>query len=292
MAKEEKFTDIITLDYAIADITRALKESGFETPGLDALLIVAHVLNWEKERALAHRDEIFSEKQILMINESVTERLCGRPVAYITGKKEFYKNTFAVDERVLIPRGDTEILVEEALRIAGGMKGDISILDLGTGSGAIGLSMACELKNATVVLSDISAEALEVASQNAENLGLTGRVKLIESDLFDGLCGLKFDMILTNPPYISSDGMNALPPGIRQWEPYEALYGGSDGLSYYRSIFAHAPDYLNDGGIILAEIGEDQAVQVREIASGCGFNTIETLKDLAGLDRVISAKIG
>ena len=284
------FKETVTIAFAMDNITGTLEAEGFDTPALDAGLILAHVLGKDRAYILAHPEHEFSEDEILRINEEVSERLCCRPVAYITGQKDFYDRTFYVDERVLIPRPDTEILVEEALKSAGATKKDISVLDLCCGSGAIGLTVAGNLPGAKVTLSDISPDALDVAMINAERFGLTGKVRFIESDLFDELAGERFDMILSNPPYISSDEMTALSPEITQWEPHSALYGGSDGLSFYRSILSEAKGYLAEGGEMLLEIGESQGSEVRAIAEANGFADVRVVKDLAGMDRVVSIK--
>ncbi|MCR4723430.1 MAG: peptide chain release factor N(5)-glutamine methyltransferase [Eubacteriales bacterium] len=284
------FKETVTVAFAMDNITGTLEAEGFDTPALDAELIISHVLGKDRAYILAHPEHEFSEDEILRINEEVSERLCCRPVAYIIGEKDFYDRSFYVDERVLIPRPDTEVLVEEALKATRSSKEDISVLDLCCGSGAIGLTIAGNLPRAKVTLSDISPDALDVARINAARFGLTDKVRFTESDLFDGLSGERFDMILSNPPYISSDEMIALSPEITQWEPHSALYGGSDGLSFYRSILSEAKEYLAQGGEMLLEIGESQGSEVTAIAEANGFSVIRIIKDLAGMDRVVNIK--
>lgn len=280
----------VSISEALIRACEALSENGNENPALDARVILSHITQKDALYLHTHPDEYISEDEINKFNIAISERLNKRPVAYITGTKEFYGYEFTVTEDVLIPRSDTEILVEKALEYAKGInKGEIRILDLCCGSGAIGLTLAKEIENSLVMLSDISADAIEICIQNAKALNVDN-CEIIKSDLFEELDCMYFDIIVSNPPYITSDEMNILSEDILLWEPHQALYGGSDGLNFYREIASEAKEHLNSGGALMFEIGAYQSLDVVNITEKCGYTNIEVTKDLAGLDRVVSAK--
>ena len=210
------------------------------------------------------------------------------PLQHLTGEQEFYGYPFYVNEHVLIPRQDTEVLVEEALkRKREGMK----VLDLCTGSGCILLSILKNLKQGTGVGIDISEQALEVARRNAKRLGLEAATTFVLSDLFEKAQG-PYDMIVSNPPYIETEEIAQLMPEVRDHEPRLALDGMSDGLYYYRSIVSQCRDYLKEDGALLFEIGAGQGAAVSELLKEAGFMSVQVIKDLAGLDRVVAGKAG
>ncbi len=261
-----------------------LNHSEVEEASLKTRLVLSHVLNVTKEYLIIHFDEKIDNK-----NEqafwSAIEKLKSRvPLEYITNKKEFMKLNFYVDENVLIPRQDTEILVEEVIKRC--KTGDI--LDLCTGSGAIAVSLAKYIKEAVVTASDISTEVLNVARINAKNNDVN--ITFIKSDLFESLGNKRFDVIVSNPPYIETNVIKTLSEEVQK-EPKLALDGGTDGLDFYKRIIDDAVYYLKSGGLLALEIGYNQANSVVKILKGNGsYCDIEVIKDLNKNDRVILAR--
>ena len=231
--------------------------------------------------ALSFVGEI-SEENYNKIMSAINQRLKHVPIAYIFGKTNFYGYDFKVNKNVLIPRMDTEILVESIIKDINSQKGQVSVLDIGTGSGAIIITIAKE-SNAECIAVDISKEALEVALQNANDL--KANVKFIHSDLFKNV-DFKVDFIVSNPPYIETDICNTLDKEVRLNEPILALDGGVDGLDFYKKIIAEAPNYLNNGGKLYFEIGYNQADAVKSLMEK-DFKDIIVLKDYGGNDRVV-----
>ncbi|MBW8380932.1 MAG: peptide chain release factor N(5)-glutamine methyltransferase [Youngiibacter sp.] len=264
-------------------------ESSSETPMLDARVILAHVLGKDSVYVMTERDVTVPRAHEWAFRNAIEKRKKGTPIAYITGMKEFMGMDFRVSESVLIPRADTEVLVEKAILILRGRK-EAKVLDLCCGSGAIGLSIAKFIDGAHVVLADISQEAIGVSRENAVMLGLDGRVEFVVSDLFEGVDG-KYDLIASNPPYISGRDMEALPKDVADFEPHGALYGGEDGLDFYRKITENAISRLSKGGVLIFEIGYDQGDEVMEIMKRNGFKGIQLLRDLSGRPRVVFGEL-
>lgn len=263
-----------------------LTENGIEDAELDAFLLLQFLTGISRTQFYVHRDEegfVNTEKIKEDYFNLIEKRCIHIPLAYITGSADFMGLTFSVNDSVLIPEQDTEVLVEEVLKYSEGK----SILDLCTGSGCIAVSLAILGNPAKVLGSDISEKALEVARENAKKL--SADVTLIQGDLFDGITE-KFDIIVSNPPYIKTDVIQSLAPEVRDHEPVLALDGDKDGLSFYRRISAGAAEHLNKNGRIYYEIGYDEAAEVSAILADCGFRNIEVIKDLAGLDRVVFAE--
>lgn len=265
----------------------ALTAAGIEEAPLDARLLLEYVCGTSRNDLLVHGDREVSEDNRKRYEEIISKRAMRIPLQHITGVQEFMGLEFRVSDKVLIPRQDTEILVEEVLReLHDGMR----ILDMCTGSGCILLSLLHYSNGCEGIGVDISGEALQVAEQNAEAL-LNGRetdYSFIQGDLFEAVDG-KFDIIVSNPPYIPSQVIPTLMPEVQQYEPMLALDGSGDGLFFYRKIAEESGKYLNKGGVIYFEIGHDQAECVSNILAAAGFTEIETVKDYAGLDRVVYA---
>lgn len=259
------------------------------TPVLDARVLLMDTLDKDELHLLMNREEPLGEADGQSFMEKVSMRKAGMPVAYITGKKEFMGFTFKVTPDTLIPRADTEILVEKAMEIIRS-RGYREVLDLCSGSGAIGLSLAKILDFTNVTLSDIKEEAISVSRENAKALDIMDRVKFMVSDLFLGLDG-KYDMIASNPPYISKKEMAELSDTVKEFEPHTALYGGEDGLDFYMEIAKKAKTFLADDGTLIFEIGYDQGGEVMEIMKTNGYKNVEILKDLAGLNRVVFGEL-
>ncbi|MBQ6006110.1 MAG: peptide chain release factor N(5)-glutamine methyltransferase [Selenomonadaceae bacterium] len=276
-----------TVAEVLKSATTRLEAGGIENPRLDAEILLAHVLGWRRLTLYVDAEKILPLESILRFNELVNRRLKKIPVAYLTGTKEFMGLTFAVNENVLIPRPDTEILTEfvgEFLRSRGGG----NLLDLGAGSGAICISILKFVKSARAIAVDISAEALEVAKFNAEKFHVDDRIEFFCGDLFMPLTG-KFDAIVSNPPYIPTGELENLQAEV-QSEPQLALDGGIDGLKFYRRIISDAPKFLISGGLLAVEVGINQAAAVKNLFEAASFIDVEIIKDLAGLERVVAGR--
>ncbi len=260
-----------------------LKDNGIEEADVDAWHLLSHVLEIDRAYFFIHRDEKMPEDKIETYQELLNERVKNIPVQYITGKQEFMGLEFQVNENVLIPRQDTEILVEEVLKVCHGK----TVLDLCTGSGCIIISLAKLGKVKEATASDISYKALEVARLNAINHNVS--INFIESDLFEKIDG-EYDIIVSNPPYISSKDMEDLMAEVKDYEPRLALDGSDDGLLYYRRIVKVARRHLKDNGLIFFEIGYNQGEEVQDLLRREGFVDISLYKDLAGLDRLVSGR--
>ena len=217
----------------------------------------------------------------------IKERLNERPIAYIIGNREFMGLDFFVKEGVLIPRPDTETLVEEIINICNN-KSELNILDIGTGSGAITISLAKYLNDAHVTSADISDIALEIASKNAVSNDVNKKIDFIKSDIFSNISREeKFDIIVSNPPYIKKEDIPGLDRQVKDFEPYNALEGGEDGLDFYRKITEESKYFLKNKGILAYEVGHDQASDVIQIMKENGFESIYTKCDLQGFERVV-----
>mgnify|MGYP004509491979 CR=1 FL=1 len=268
-----------------------LKNENIDAPKNKARMLLEATLKKSKEYLM-----IYDTKEITSIERdkyirNVKRLIAGEPLQYITGKQEFMKLNFLVTKDVLIPRADTEILVEEVIKIAENKTNPV-ILDMCTGSGAIAVSLAKYVKNVKVYAIDISEKALEIAKKNAEFNGVKNNIKFIESNLFDKVKDKKFDIIVSNPPYIETDTIKKLTKDVQN-EPKIALDGGKDGLDFYRKIADNGYKFLNRQGYICLEIGYNQRIAVRKIMENKKrYVNIKCLKDLCGNDRVITAQIG
>ena len=267
--------------------TERLDAQKIDSPRLDAEILLAHVLNCRRLDFYIDADKILPLGAVLKFNELINRRLEGIPVAYLTGTREFMGLKFSVNENVLIPRPDTEILTEfvgEFLRSIGGG----FFADLGTGSGAICVSILKFVKNARACAVDISENALNVAKFNAQKFHVDDRAEFFCGDLFSPLEGKIFDAIVSNPPYIPTNDLKNLQAEV-QTEPQLALDGGNDGLDFYRRIISDAPKFLRNGGLLAVEIGINQASAVKNLFERANFVDIEILNDLSGIERVIFA---
>lgn len=253
---------------------------------LDTVNIVGLALSMRKEEIFTNLEREVDEAEGLLVQELLAEREKGRPLAYIAKSKEFFSENFYVDERVLIPRPETEIIVEEALALLETRQEMNSLLDMGTGSGAIGLILAKKTQK-HVVCADISLEALRVAKQNGESLGVSRLTRFICSDLFGGIKELKFDMILANLPYVAREEWDSLMTDVKDYEPRGALDGGTDGTIIYKRFIEGLPHHLNRKGFVLCEVGgRRQAEKIREMFRAIGVSVVEK-NDLSGIERVL-----
>ena len=267
------------------------KNEEIDAPKNKARAILQHTLKKTKEYTIIYDTNEVTQVQRDEFVKNIKRLIQGEPLQYITGVQEFMKINFVVNKDVLIPQPDTEILVEEVIKIANRLDNPL-ILDLCTGSGAIAISLAKNIPNAKIVATDISKNALELAKQNAKLNGVINNIDFIESNLFNKIKNIKFDVIVSNPPYIPTDEIKTLPKDVKQ-EPIIALDGGKDGLDFYRKIYEKGNEFLNRQGYICVEIGYNQKDEVRKIIEK-KERYVQTycIKDLCQNDRVIVTQIG
>lgn len=261
-----------------------------DTPRLDVEIFLQKALG-DVDRIYIHLNlnKELTKEQYDEFLGYINDRINGRPVAYIVGNREFMGLDFFVKEGVLIPRPDTETLVEEIIELCKNKNEEINIIDIGTGSGAITVSLAKYIENSNITSLDISDIPLEVGKINAVNNGVDNRIEFLKSDVFTAIKNTekKFDIIVSNPPYIPQKDIETLHTQVKDYEPYNALEGGEDGLDFYRQITEESVQYLKQGGILAYEVGHDQAEDVSKIMKHHGYDKIYTKKDIQGIDRVV-----
>ena len=278
----------MTVDEFLEEIIRVFRRAGIECPENEAMLLACHVLSCKKSWLYMHKDDEVDDKLLLASAALINERCKGRPLQYILGTANFYGIDLAVDERVLIPRPETEVLVEAAIEEIGSVP-SVRVLDLCTGSGAIAAAIAANVPGAQVTATELSPRAFMLARVN---LRPWSNVRVLRGDLFEALPEGEepFDAILTNPPYIPTDVIDTLAREVKDHEPAMALDGGADGLDIIRRILSGAPNHLKEGGLFLMEIGDDQGEKALGLATESGlYDQVQILKDLAGRDRILKA---
>ena len=280
-------TDIRTI---LHQATLDIAASGSPTPRLDAEVLLMRCLGIDRLQLCMNPDRELPDRDSHRFACWIGRRVRGEPVAYIVGEKEFWSLRFEVGPGVLIPRPETECLVEEVLRLFRPPGDGLRILDIGTGSGAIAVALARELPAARVVATDLSPEAISMAGKNARRHGVSDRMVLVQGDLLAAVSG-DFDVICSNPPYIPEDRYDELPRGIRDFEPREALMAGANGMDVCRRIIREGFNILKNGGRIFLEIGEGQRAPVEAVfREAGGYQEIRFRKDYGGIDRVVSAR--
>jgi release factor glutamine methyltransferase len=283
---------IWTIIELINETTGYFKKKGIESARLEAELLLADCLGIERIQLYIAFERPVSEEELSRFRETVRRRAAGEPVAYLTGYREFWSLKIRVHKGVLIPRPETELLVEEALKFLKPRDQEMTILDLGTGSGAISLALAKEIKNSVLYATDISRAALAVARQNIAAQGLQERIRLVFGD---GPAPFRrrplFDLVISNPPYIRSGEIAALAVEIKDHEPLQALDGGDDGLAFYRQWIPQMHSLLRNSGCVILEIGADQSGAVAQLFRDTGFSDVATAKDYAGQSRAVIARI-
>lgn len=257
-----------------------------EQPRREAALLLGEVLRLSEAQLYARADDDVPEPAAVSYGQLIRRRADRIPVAYLLGRREFHGRSFAVDPRVLIPRPETEHLVEAALTC---IDDGARVLDVGTGSGCIAVTLALERPGSRIVATDLSPGALAVAAANCRSHGVADRVRLVRADLLSALRPGAFDVVVSNPPYIDVGEWPSLMPEVRDHEPPEALFAG-DGLDFYRRLFA-AGGFLRAGQRLLLEIGKGQIEAVRELAEGSGFDVEWVIADLAGIPRVLTLRV-
>lgn len=282
-----------TVGDAAVQLRRQLKGAGVENPSGEADLLLAWALGWERAHVHARPEAPLPDEAAGRLAGAAERRARREPMAYILGEREFWSLPFSVNADVLIPRPETELLVERAIAHLKD-RGPVRVLDLCTGSGAVGIALAAALPGAFAALADICPRALEVARGNAAKNGVAGRTEIHRGDLFENLpAGAPYDAIVSNPPYICSGEVDALMPEVSAFEPRAALDGGPDGLKYLRRIVQEAAPYLKEGGALLLEMDPGQTSWcVAEVRATGGFREPAIHKDLAGRPRVLEAVRG
>lgn len=264
-----------------------------ENPRLDAEILLSYVMKMQRFYLYVNFEKEMNEKQLADYKTLIKQRVNHVPVAYLVGYKHFMNIQLDVSPDVLIPRPDTETLVDEVLQRLKKMLGNLKIADIGTGSGAIAISIAKMNSNVTVDAVDISEKAIEIAKNNAVKNEVSDKITFHVGNLFQSLNGQKFNAIVSNPPYIPSDVIDTLQLEVSKHEPRLALDGGTDGLNFYRRLIDESPEYLIEDGFLAVEIGYDQAQSVKQLfEANKRFNDIKVIKDLSHNDRVIVAYYG
>jgi release factor glutamine methyltransferase len=283
--------DGASVSEAIRLLAQAFHTAGIEAADVDGRLLVGHALHLDRARLIAQSDRILEAREINVINALAARRLKREPVSRILGQKEFWSIALAITPDVLVPRPETETVVEGALDfvVRGGLRMEkLRILDIGTGSGALLLALLRELPNAIGTGTDISTGALKVARENAARCGVEGRCTFVVCDIASVVEG-PFDLLVSNPPYIAHDEITSLAPEVKNYDPTVALDGGDDGLAAYRAIAADAKRLLAPGARMFVELGAGQEAAVRDLFTNVGLTAGIARTDLAGIPRVLGA---
>ncbi len=286
-------TEAWTVERVLAFASEDFKGRGIDTPRLDAELLLSHVIGLDRVKLILECKRPLASEELGRYRELIKRRRACEPIAYILGGREFYGHWFRVDPRVLIPRPDTETLVDVALgrTATRSMFGDA--LDLCTGSGCVAVAFAKRRPTWRMTGTDLSEAAIELARANALRLGAVHGVRLVPGDLFAAVApDERFDLVTANPPYVPSHEVDALDAGIRDFEPRLALDGGDDGMSIVRRIVLESRSRLRPGGVLALEVHYDQAERVSELIEGAGFVEVERTKDYGGHERVVSGRLG
>ncbi len=284
-AQNESQTSVSAL---LSCLEERFAAAGVDSPGLDARLILAVVLGCDRAHLHAHPESVVTADALARVEALAQRRSTREPMSYILGKREFWSMSLSVSPDVLIPRPESELLVERALALAGCGR-EIRVLDLCAGSGAVGLAIASEWTEVKLTLLDVSSKALGVARRNAERFALESRTRFLVSDLFDSLCeGEEFELIAANPPYVATNELESLMPEVSSFEPRLALDGGADGMDFIRRIIGEAPEFLPSGGCLLIEMDPRQMAKAVAVSKEQGsYNAVRCHIDLAGRERVL-----
>jgi len=278
--------------------TEHFSKMGVDQPRLSAEILLAHVLGWGRIQLYTQFDQCPGAEALAAFRGLVQRAARQAPVAYLTGVAHFFSLEFEVGPAVLIPRPETEALAAEAVDYCRHetIRPRVDVLDLGTGSGCVAVAIAANVAEAEAVAADADGAALEVARRNVERHDLAARVTCVESDLFSGVVQSGksvFDLIVSNPPYISDAEYERLPATVREYEPARALRGGADGLEFHRRIVAEAGEFLADGGSLMLEVAYDQAAEVVALCRAAGYaKEVRTVRDALGHERVVTARKG
>ncbi len=266
-----------------------LIQAEIASPRLDAEVLMAESLNISRTELMTYPGRVLSRIEAENFRSRIERRVLREPVSHITGVQEFWSLEFSVNEKVLTPRPETEILVEQCLKALAKNSSPVKILDLGTGSGVLAIILAKEISQSQITA--IEKSSLEVARKNAMRHAVADRIRFVSSDLMKTDWKGPYHLILSNPPYIESENLSKCMPEVRQYEPVHALDGGRDGLDFYRFIIPRALEQLEEGGLLAFEIGHTQATALVSLMEGClGYQDIQVVQDYSGYDRVVLAR--
>lgn len=295
-AEAQSDPDAWTIGRLLNWTTDFFTQRGIDSPRLESEVLLAHCRGCQRILLYTAFDEPASDELREKFRGLVKQRAAGTPVAYLVGKREFYSLDFVVTPDVLVPRPETELLVvalTDHAKAAGKVNAELTIADVGTGSGIIAVCVAKSLPHSKVVAVDVSTKALEVAKRNAERHGVAERTELVESNLLDAIdMGRKFDFIASNPPYITTSEMQELDKSVRDFEPHLALHGGAEGTDVIAPLVKQAAERLKPGGLLLMEVSPMIAQRVEKLIDDAPLERLETLKDLDGHQRIIQARKG
>lgn len=276
-----------TIREVLKETTEAFHRAGLEPAHLDASILLSHLLAVDRTFLIAHPEHELNDEQLADLERLAARRASREPLQYIVGFQEFFKLRFEVSPGVLIPRPETELIVEAALEVAA-QQPSVSILDVGTGSGCLAVSLLHEQRRASAVATDISESALRLAARNSQRHQVSDRLTLVQADGLSALAReARFSMIVSNPPYVSAVDFEALPPEVREHEPVTALVSGADGLDHIRWLLRDAPPIIQEGGYLIFEIGFGQQGAVEKIIDRAGWRLLEIRKDLQGIPRTV-----
>ncbi|MGI9353108.1 MAG: peptide chain release factor N(5)-glutamine methyltransferase [Rhizobiaceae bacterium] len=279
-----------TIETWIRQAAKRLAERKIPTPDLDAKILLCEATGLSSAGIISNSRELLDAENVIRAEAFLQRRESGEPVHRILGRREFYGREFQLSADTLVPRPDTETLIEVVLGQMKNVGENVNILDIGTGSGVIAVTLAAELPAARVVASDISPNALSTAAENANRHGVECRIEFILSDVYSKING-QFDFIVSNPPYIPNGEIDTLENEVRLHDPYRALAGGEDGLNFYHTIFSEGRKHLSDSGVIILETGANQSDAVCALAAAHGYVKIGKFSDLCGVNRVVNACI-
>ena len=286
----------MTIADALTNAVAQLAAAEVETPRFDAQLLLAWTLKAGREDLAREPERVLTGRERIIFEKAVSLRVLRRPLPYITGEAWFYGRPFKINRAVLIPRPETELLADLALQACCNLRNP-KIADIGTGSGCLAVTLACERPDALVWATDLSADALKEARKNVVRYGLPDRVSLLHGDLLGALPSeLRLDIVVSNPPYVTEAELPDLAPEVRDYEPRLALSGlgdaaGADGTALHRRILTEARPFLKPGGSVLLEVGQGQAERVAETAQGFGYIAVAVSEDFSAIGRVVSAQI-
>ncbi|HWP43538.1 MAG TPA: peptide chain release factor N(5)-glutamine methyltransferase [Blastocatellia bacterium] len=279
---------------AITEGARLLDQAGVTQARRTASLLMEHLLETDRAQVLIRSKEQLADSSFESYIRLVERRARGEPLQYITGHQEFYGLDFKVTPAVLIPRPETELLVERAIALARGASGSPLIVDVGTGSGCIAVTLAVHLPGARVIATDISRPALDVARLNAQRHAVASRIEFLEGDMLSPLAGRGLegavDLLASNPPYVPAQSLHMLQREVRDWEPREALFGGEEGLDFYRRLLDEARGYVRPGGWVVCEIGYSQLDAIRGMIEPSAWELADVTSDLQGIPRTLTIR--
>jgi release factor glutamine methyltransferase len=284
--------DGITIARALRDATNALRDASVDDPRREAATLLAATIARDRAFLITHSADALAPDDLKLFRERVRRRAAGEPTQYVTGRQEFYGLDFEVNPAVLIPRPETELLVETALELLRDVR-EPRLCDVGTGSGCVAVALLHERDDARAVAVDISTDALRVAARNAARHAVADRLALVASDCFDALApdGHGFDLVASNPPYVAGGDLDGLQREVREHEPRAALTPGGDGLRVIRRLLEDAPRFLRGGGCLVFEIGFDQHEAIRQLIDARVWTLIDIYKDLQGIPRTVALRL-